>query len=477
MVRHHRSSSDTPPTGENPEQAALAQVSPGKAQDSSKASVSTAGREDSVAKPAAPEDAIEELKATPTEATSDHKPDTDTNTATTKVIEAGDEDGDDEVLVAISSDRPIPSSEGDPAIDSLEDIFTQEDSGSMMADQLLYSKEVTQIAINSYNKIIFTNHTGTHVAANGFPSKQDYKRWIASTLRLTNLSNKNVLEAGAVTSGIFTSAVKGSIHISPESLTGSDPAVLIKRWPTSTATLDQLASGKVLSSEIRVLLEASVRGRTGVLVSGPSGVGKSGMVRALSLMIEPSSRVISVEHLPELDLSTNLPNTVSLSDPKAIELGALLASAISMRPDRLVVGEIDRVGWLPLTKFSTSGGTGFIAATPSISPQLAIDGALDALKAHGYSPEHAAELLVASIGIVVHLGRGARGRRVVSSVSELSRNGGHLNLHTLNRFDVESDAFLKVGEPSQRLTDGWAGWGVLPTAPVTSPNSGGKQKP
>ena len=406
--------------------------------------------------------------------------DTDVKLVTSKVTAVEvDSEEEEQVLISTSAGRPAnPAVElSDPETDSLEDLFTQEDAGSMGADQLLHSSEVTQIAINAYNKIIFTNHTGTHVAANSFPSSQDYVRWIESTLRLTNLFSKDVLKSESVSSGIFTGGVRGSIHISPTSLTGSDPAVLIKRWPTSTATLDQLESGKVLSSEIRVLLESCVRGRTGVIVSGPSGVGKSSMVRALSLMIEPASRVVSVERLPELDLGSNLPNTVSLSDPKAKELGTLLASAISMRPDRLVVGEVDREGWLPLTRFSTSGGTGFIAATPSISAQLAIDGALDALKSHGYSPEHAAELLTASVGVVVHLGRGTRGRRVVFSVSELTRSGGYIGLRTLNKFDIESDTFVKLDTPSQGLVDGWAGWGILPTIPLPAARTTGKSRP
>ena len=216
-----------------------------------------------------------------------------------------------------------------------------------------------------------------------------------------------------------------------------------------------------------MLLEACVRGRTGIIVSGPSGVGKSGMLRALSLMIEPSSRVVTVERLPELDLGSNLPNTVSLSDPKATELGYLLDSAISMRPDRLVVGEVDRKGWLPLTRFSTSGGTGFLVATPAISPQLAVDGAIDALKSHGFSGEHATEVLAASAGIIVHLGRGNRGRRVVSSVSEIVHNKGELTLRLLHKFDIEQDSFQKVADPASKITDGWAGWGVLPTHPTT----------
>ena len=101
---------------------------------------------------------------------------------------------------------------------SLEDIFALEDAGSMTAENLLTTPSVTQIAINSYNKIIFTNHTGTHVAATGFQSRRDYERWIASTLRLTNLLNKDVLTTDRVSAGIFTGTIRGSIHIAPSSL-------------------------------------------------------------------------------------------------------------------------------------------------------------------------------------------------------------------------------------------------------------------
>lgn len=347
--------------------------------------------------------------------------------------------------------------------DDLQDLFLGDDAGTSAIEQLLSSGDVTQIVVNQYNKIIFTDHRGTHISAKGFSSPEAYLKWINSTLLLTNLKSKHVLQQDRVSAGIFTGSRKGSIHIAPTSITGSEPAIIIKRWPTSTATLDQLQSGGVLSTDIRILLETSVRGRTGILITGSAAVGKSAMLRALALIIEPTSRVVSVERLPEINLATYLPNTVALTAAENLNLGPLLQDAISMRPDRLIAASLDRSSWEPLIKYSTAGGTGLIAQIPALSAQLAIETGLDALCSAGYGLEHAAELIATSFGLVVHLHKGLQGRRVVQSVSEIQREGAVLKLIPLHTFDIAENVFKNIAEPSLQLQDGWTGWGVSRT--------------
>jgi Flp pilus assembly CpaF family ATPase len=343
--------------------------------------------------------------------------------------------------------------------EDLDDLFAEDDAGSAALERLLTTPSVVQVMVNRHNRILFTDHSGTHVAAAGFSSPMAYQRWLRTTLMLTTL-DRSALDGARVASGVFTGTQRGSVHLAPAGVTGSEPAIVIRRWVTATSNMNALHNSGMLDSRIRMLLEAAVRGRTGILISGGSGSAKTSLLRACAFVIEPSSRVVVVEGLPELDLAERLPDVVGLSDPTMDNLGALVGDAVAMRPDRLVVGSVAREGWEALSRYATSTGVGVLAATSAISPVLAVAGAVDSLRAAGVGAGHAVELVTSTFGLVVHLGRAPGGRRVVESVMRLKREGDRPRLEVLHRFDPSEDSFVTVSEPDQALVLEWARWGV-----------------
>lgn len=175
------------------------------------------------------------------------------------------------------------------------------------------------------------------------------------------------------------------------------------------------------------LLEQLLRARCNLVVSGATSSGKTSLVAALLGTIEPSQRLIVVEDTAELPLRH--PHAVrlearppSIDGPDAVDLAQLVRTALRLRPDRIVVGEVRGDEVLALVHAMNTGHDGSIATCHANGPADALL-RLESLVLQAAPSWPLAAIrhqLARSIDVVVHVERHADGRRRIAEISEVT---------------------------------------------------------
>ena len=155
------------------------------------------------------------------------------------------------------------------------------------------------------------------------------------------------------------------------------PAISIRRFGVQRPGPEELVASGSLPPLAAEMLEAAVRGRRTVLVTGGTGSGKTTLLNALSAWIGPTERVITIEDAAELRLRQ--PHVVRLeSRPASVEgrgevtIRDLLRNALRMRPDRIVIGEVRGAEALDLLTALNTGHDGALSTLHANSPEDAL---------------------------------------------------------------------------------------------------------
>ena len=93
------------------------------------------------------------------------------------------------------------------------------------------------------------------------------------------------------------------------------------------------------------LLQACIRARLNIIVSGGTGAGKTTLLNALSSFIPEDERIVTIEDAAELKLNQEHVARMETRPPNieghgAIKIRNLVINALRMRPDRIIVGEV-----------------------------------------------------------------------------------------------------------------------------------------
>lgn len=183
-----------------------------------------------------------------------------------------------------------------------------------------------------------------------------------------------------------------------------------------------------LHEDAAALLDAAVRTRASILVSGVTGSGKSTLLRSLAASIPVDERIVVIEDTNELVLPH--PHVVHLESVPAREgegigIAELVANALRMRPDRIMVGEVrtPREASALLEALST-GHEGSLTTIHAGSPSGALD-RLALLLARAGEVHHAAiaRHLSQTIDLVVHVARDREGARAVREIAAVEPDG------------------------------------------------------
>ena len=204
------------------------------------------------------------------------------------------------------------------------------------------------------------------------------------------------------------------------------PVITIRKFRKNIVGMDNLIGNGTLTPYMARFLEAAVKARLNIIISGAAGAGKTTILNILSNFINDSERVITIEDVLELNL--NLPNVVSLETRTSnydgngeITIRDLVRNSLRMRPDRIIIGEVRGEEAFDLLQAMNTGHDGSLTT-------LHANGTVDAMNRletmvlmdESQIPINAMrEYINNAIDLVVHISRMKDGRRKITKISEV----------------------------------------------------------
>jgi pilus assembly protein CpaF len=228
--------------------------------------------------------------------------------------------------------------------------------------------------------------------------------------------------------------------IPPLALDG--PMVSIRRFGATPIDIERLIKFDALAEEMAQFMDACVKCRMNILISGGTGTGKTTFLNALSRWIPAGERVLTIEDAAELQLQrehvvrmeTRPPN---IEGEGCITQRDLVRNSLRMRPDRIVVGEVRGAETLDMLQAMNTGHEGSMTTVHSNSPRDAIRRLENMVSMSGinYPIRAIREQLSSALDVMVHLERMTGGkRRVVKIVEITGMEGDTVCMHDIFRF-------------------------------------------
>ena len=204
------------------------------------------------------------------------------------------------------------------------------------------------------------------------------------------------------------------------------PVLTIRKFSADPYTVKDLINFGTFTLDLATVLEACVRAKMNVLVSGGTGTGKTTNLNVLSSFIPDGERIITIEDAAELQLQQ--PHVINLEarPPNAegsgeVRIRDLVRNALRMRPDRIIVGEVRGGEALDMLQAMNTGHEGSMTTVHCNGPRDALSRLETMVLMAGYDlPVRAIrEQIASALHLIIHLDRMPDGRRIVTSLTEL----------------------------------------------------------
>jgi pilus assembly protein CpaF len=242
------------------------------------------------------------------------------------------------------------------------------------------------------------------------------------------------------------------------------PLLSIRRFSTDKLMPADLVEKCSVTPGMMKLLEAAVKARLNIIVSGGTGSGKTTLLNALSVFISPKERIVTIEDAAELQLKQ--PHVVRLETRPAnleghgiVRQRQLLVNSLRMRPDRIIVGEVRGEEALDMLQAMNTGHDGSLTTVHANSPRDAIS-RLEVMISLANANMHLAAIrqqIASAVHIIVQAARLSDGSRRVINITEVT--GIEVDVVTLQDIFV----FEKRGiSPEGKVTGRFMATGILP---------------
>ena len=160
--------------------------------------------------------------------------------------------------------------------------------------------------------------------------------------------------------------------IPPLALKG--PSITIRKFAKNPLTVENLVAFGTLTEQMAAFLQACVKGKLNIVVSGGTGSGKTTTLNILSSFIPQDERIVTIEDAAELQLRQEHVVTLETRPPNiegkgAITMRDLVKNSLRMRPDRVVVGEVRSGEALDMLQAMNTGHDGSLTTGHANSPR------------------------------------------------------------------------------------------------------------
>lgn len=302
---------------------------------------------------------------------------------------------------------------------------------------LLEDDTITEIMINGTQNIFIEKSGRIQQLDKRFASRGKLEDLIQ---QIVAGSNRLVNEAVPIVDARLEDGSRVNVVLYPVALNG--PIVTIRKFPKETITMKQLLEWKSINNEIISFLNLLVKSHYNIFISGGTGSGKTTFLNALSHSIPKDERIITIEDNAELKIG-GIPNLVSLEARNAnvegkgeITIRQLIRTALRMRPNRIIVGEVRGGEAIDMLQAMNTGHDGSMSTGHANSPGDMLS-RLETMVLMGMElPLAAIQRQIASgIDIIVHLGRlRDKSRRLLQVVEVLGYENGEIKIQILYQF-------------------------------------------
>jgi pilus assembly protein CpaF len=304
-------------------------------------------------------------------------------------------------------------------------------------EPLLKDEGITDILVNGH-KTVFVERNGL---LEKVPTQfQDERHLLRIIQKIVSAVGRRIDESSPFVDARLADGSRVNAIVAPLAIDGSLLSIRkFAKRPIRIARLIELGS---MPEEVARVLEAVVRSRRNVLISGGTGSGKTTLLNALSSFIDNRERIVTIEDSAELQLQQEHVARLETRPPNIEGRGEvtqrdLVKNALRMRPDRIIVGEVRAGEAFDMLQAMNTGHDGSMTTVHANSPRDALSRVEQMIGMSGIdiSSSSSRAQIASAINLVIQVGRLADGRRKVLSLSELTgMEGETISMQEIFRF-------------------------------------------
>jgi pilus assembly protein CpaF len=308
-------------------------------------------------------------------------------------------------------------------------------------EPLLKDPTVADILVNTYKHVVVERYGKLEDTPVRFKDDRHLLRIIN---KIVSAVGRRVDEGQPLVDARLPDGSRVNAVVPPIAVDG--PLLSIRKFARVPFDLERLVATTALTNEMAQILDALVRGRLSVVISGGTGSGKTTLLNAMSKSIDPRERIVTIEDAAELRLQQ--PHVVRLETrPSNIEGKGeitqrdLVKNALRMRPDRIIVGEVRAGEAFDMLQAMSTGHEGSMSTVHANSCRDAL-GRLEQMVGMAgleMAPRTVRAQIASAIDIVIQLDRMSDGKRRVVSLHEITGMEGEvIQTHEIFQFRRQS---------------------------------------
>ncbi|MFZ5755041.1 MAG: CpaF family protein [Bacillota bacterium] len=307
-------------------------------------------------------------------------------------------------------------------------------------EQLIKDPEISEIMVNGPNQIFVERKGKLEKVPFTFRNNEHVLHIID---KIVSPLGRRIDESMPMVDARLPDGSRVNAIIPPLAITG--PTITIRKFSRDPLTIHDLIRFGTLTPKMATFLEACVKARLNIVISGGTGSGKTSTLNVLSSFIPENERIVTIEDAAELQLRQEHVITLESRPPNiegkgAVTIRDLVRNSLRMRPDRIVIGEVRSGEALDMLQAMNTGHDGSLTTGHANSPRDILSRLETMVLMAGMElPMRAIrEQMASAIDLIVQQARLRDGSRKITHITEVvGMEGDVITLQDIFRYENE----------------------------------------